>query len=112
MPLTGGLVLEAGPEDGEDHQLGEGEKKLTGGGAGGFRGANEGAEVLEAGELANLIESHAEQAGHFHIGEELLAGTNSKHTRISGCALQARYAWRKAREQLKCHRHDQRRDSK
>jgi len=76
------LVLQSLGEDGEDHQVGEVEEKLAGGDTGGlsrFRGAGQEAEMLAAGQSAHFLERQAEQAGYFHIGEDLLAGTNPEH---------------------------------
>ena len=71
------LVLEAGPEDGKDHEVGEGEEQAAGGGAGSFRGAGEHSQVLQGGDAPDLVQPNLKQAGYFLIGKELLAGSNA-----------------------------------
>jgi len=82
VQLALGARLELVAEDGEDHQVGEGEEEMASGSAGGLRGiggAGEEAEVLQSGEIADFIEGGAEEAGHLDIGKDLLAGTNAQH---------------------------------
>ncbi len=78
----GGLVLKARPEDGKNHEVGEREHKLPGSDACGFRclrSAGEDAEMPCASQFTQFVEGHTEEAGHFHIGEEFLAGANPQH---------------------------------
>src|SRR5215468_8894496 len=78
-PLVGTL----GEERNEHHQVGEGKKPAVGL-AGGFGGAGNETQVPRAGELVDVLDADASQAGNFRIGKDLLAGFDRNHGHSPG----------------------------
>jgi len=64
----------------EHHQIGQRKEPIVGL-AGGFRGAGDKAQVARAGELMNVLEADASQAGNFRIGEDFLTRFYCDHGR-------------------------------
>jgi hypothetical protein len=77
------LVLAAGMQNREDHQVGIREEPLLSADAGGFRGASEFSKVLVMGEGAQVIEANPSEAGYFVLGERLLARLDANHLAAS-----------------------------
>ena len=74
------LVTALGEQSHQDHEIGQGEEPIVGF-AGGFGGASDEAEVARLGELADVLDTDAGQAGNFRIGEDFLARFDGNHGR-------------------------------
>jgi hypothetical protein len=72
-------VVAAGLEGGEDAEVGVGEEPALGLASGGACGADEGAEMLAAGDGSEMFRADACQGGDFVFGEELLSRFDSDH---------------------------------
>ena len=72
------LVRALGEERNEHHKIGQCEEPVVGI-AGGLGGASDETEVASFGELANVLDADAGQAGNFRIGEYFLAGFDGNH---------------------------------
>jgi hypothetical protein len=77
------LVLAAGMQNGEDHQIGVREKPFLGADASGFSCADQFAEMLVMGEGVQVIEANTRQAGYLILGECLLARLDTNHPAAS-----------------------------
>ena len=73
------LVLAAGVEDGQNHQVRIREQPLLGFRAGGFGHPRQSAQVLILGHGAEVIPADSRQARNLVFGEEFLARLDSDH---------------------------------
>src|SRR4029077_1836857 len=74
------LVRALGEERNQHHEIGQREEPIVSS-AGCFGGASDEAEVARLGELADVLDADASQAGNFRIGEDFLARFDGNHRR-------------------------------
>lgn len=72
------LVGALGEERYQHHEIGQSEEPIIGF-ASGFGGAGDEAEMARLGELVNVLDADASQAGNFRIGEDFLARFDRDH---------------------------------
>jgi len=63
----------------QNHEARKGKKPLIRIDPGSFRSASDEAEVATLGEIVNVLDANAREAGNFRIGENLLARLDRDH---------------------------------
>ena len=73
------LVMAAGNEHCQDHQLGIGEQPALGLLPGALRGFHDGSQVLAASEVMQMFQANSREPGDLVIGEQLLTRFDGDH---------------------------------